>query len=410
MNEFMNTTLIKREAYLEKMRALRDRHLIKVISGVRRCGKSSLLALFERELLDSGVAAHQIQTINFEEAKNINLSDWLPLHNHLEANLLPDRMNYILLDELQLVNGFEKMIDSLFVKPNVDLYVTGSNAYFLSGEWATLLSGRYMEIKMLPFSFGEYVEMSGDDQRRLDERFLDFMRNGGFPQSVDLFEQSVDLGIDYLTGVFNTVVVKDILTRRGVNDPTALENVLKFVFDNISNLLSPKRIADYMAGNYRAMSSRTVKAFLTAAEESFVLYGIDRFDIKGKELLRTQQKYYLVDTGLRQVLLAREQQFDVGRTLENVVFLELLRRGYQVWTGRTKAGKEVDFVVKTKTGIIEYYQVTETMRGRETRERELSALQNISDNNAKTILSLDPEANDYNGIKQINVIKWLLKR
>ncbi|MDR2063192.1 MAG: ATP-binding protein [Candidatus Nomurabacteria bacterium] len=406
----MNTKLIKREEYLKKLRDLKDEHIIKVISGVRRSGKSSLLALFKRELLRAGVAHQQIQSINFEEAKNINLSDWLSLHRHLEKNLVPHKMNYIFLDELQLVDNFEKMIDSLFVKPNVDLYVTGSNAYFLSGEWATLLSGRYMEIKMLPFSFAEYVEMLGDDRRQDEAKFFDFLRNGGFPQSVEIFKKNISLGIDYLTGVFNTVAIKDILTRKGANDPDALENVLKFVFDNISKPLSPKKIADYMASNYRSMSSRTIEAFLTAAKESFVLYDVDRFNIKGKELLQTQQKYYLVDTGLRQVLLARDQQFDTGRALENVVYLELLRRGYQVWTGKTKSGKEVDFVAKTNTGIIEYYQVTETMRGETTRERELSALQNIDDNNTKIVLSLDPEWNNYDGIQQKNVISWLLDK
>jgi predicted AAA+ superfamily ATPase len=404
----MEKHLIKREEYLGKLRILRDKHVIKVISGVRRSGKSSLLALFRDELLKSGVSEAQTQTINFEEAKNIDLTDWLSLHNHLERNLVPDKMNYIFLDELQLVSGFEKMIDSLFVKENVDLYVTGSNAYFLSGKWATLLSGRYMEIKMLPFSFREYLKMLGSGVGRQDENFTNYLKNGGFPQAVEIFRENINLGVDYLTGIYNTVVVKDILTREGVNDPDALENVLKFVFDNISNLLSPKKIADYMASNYRSISSRTVKKFLVAAKESFMLYSVDRFDIKGKELLQTQQKYYLVDTGLRQVLLARDQQFDVGRALENVVFLELLRRGYQVWTGKTKAGKEVDFVAKSTVGILEYYQVAETMRGEETRERELSALRNIDDNNAKYILTLDPEANNYDGIGQVNVVDWLV--
>jgi len=403
--------LIQREEYLEKLRTLRDKRVIKIISGVRRCGKSSLLELFRRELLADGVLPEQIQSINFEEAKNIDLKDWLALHNRVESNLVAGRMNYVFLDELQLVKGFESMINSLFVKENVDLYVTGSNAYFLSGEWATLLSGRYMEIKMLPFSFEEYVNMLGeDDRRRYDEKFVDYLKNGGFPQSVEIFRENLNLGIDYLTGIYNTVVVKDILTRDGVNDPDALTNVLKFVFDSVGNLLSPNRIADYMANNYRTMSSRTVDGFLKAARESFVLYGVDRFDIRGKELLQTQQKYYLVDVGLRQVLLARDQQFDSGRALENVVYLELLRRGYQVWAGKTKSGREVDFVVKSRDGVLTYYQVTETMRGEDTRERELAALRNIDDNNRKVVLTLDLETNNYDGIEQVNVIEWLVAK
>jgi predicted AAA+ superfamily ATPase len=404
-----NDNLINREDYLAKLRALRDKHIIKIISGVRRCGKSKLLELFRRELIKSGVGEPQIQSINFEDAKNIDLTDWLSLHDHLEANLVPDKMNYIFLDELQLVSGFEKMIDSLFVKENVDLYVTGSNAYFLSGQWATLLSGRYMEIKMLPFSFREYLDMLGEGDGHHSKLFMDYLKNGGFPQSIEIFQENLSLGIDYLIGVFNTVVVKGILTREGVNDSDALTNILKFVFDNVGNPLSPNKIANYMSNNYRAISSRTVEALLTATKESFVLYSADRFDIRGKELLQTQQKYYLVDTGLRQVLLARDQQFDSGRALENVIYLELLRRGYQVWTGKTKAGREVDFVAKSKAGILSYYQVTETMRGESTRERELSALRNIDDDNRKVVLSLDPEANNFDGIEQINAIDWLLE-
>jgi predicted AAA+ superfamily ATPase len=401
--------MIKREEYLEKLRSLRDKHIIKVVTGVRRSGKSVLLQLFCDELLESGVSPKQTQTINFEDAKNLDLKDWKKLHDFLESNLVADKMNYIFLDEIQNVRGWEKMVDSLFVKPNVDLYITGSNAYFLSSEFSTLLSGRHIEIKMLPFSFAEYTKMLGSDSL-IDKpaTFAQFLRNGGMPQSVEMFASSDDIGIDYLTGVFNTVVVRDVLTRNGVNDPDALTNILKFTFDNVGNLLSPKRIADYMASNYRSMSSRTVENFLRATVESFILYGVDRFDIKGKELLQTQQKYYLVDTGFRRMLLGRGEQFDSGRALENVVYLELLRRGYQVWIGKTKSGKEVDFVARGKDGVLEYYQVTETMLGEATRERELAPLRNIDDNNRKIVLTLDPATNNYDGIEQINATDWLL--
>jgi len=401
--------MIKRENYLEKLRQLRDKHIIKVISGVRRSGKSTLLALFRKELIDNGVKENQIQSINFEEAKNINLTNWKKLHDEIESKLLADKMNYIFLDEIQNVKEFEKMVDSLFVKENVDLYITGSNAYILSSELSTLLSGRQIEISILPFSFAEYVEILGENSMiNRQKTFINFLKNGGFPQSVEMFKESDSLGIDYLTGIYTTVVLKDIITREGINDPEAFENTFKFVFDNIGNPLSPKKIADYMRSNYRAISSRTIEKFLSAAIDSFILYSIDRFDIKGKELLQTQQKYYLVDTGLRQVLLAKGDQFDLGRALENVIYLELLRRGYQIWVGKTKTGKKIDFLAKNKEGVLEYYQVTESMHNEETRERELSALQNIDDNNRKYVITLDPEKNNFNGIEQINAIDWVL--
>lgn len=402
--------MINRENYLEKLRQLKDKHIIKVISGVRRSGKSTLLELFRKELIKSGIKENQVQSINFEEAKNVNLANWKELHDEIESKLIGNKMNYIFLDEIQNVKEFEKMVDSLFVKKNVDLYITGSNAYFLSSEFSTLLSGRQMEIKLLPFSFSEYIDILGKknltDYQKL---FINFLKNGGFPQSVEMFNENNNLGIDYLSGLYHTVVLKDIITREGVNDSEALENTLKFVFDNIGNLLSPKKIADYMGNNYRKISSRTIEKFLSATTDSFILYCVDRFDIKGKELLQTQQKYYLVDTGLRQVLLAKGEQFDLGRALENVIYLELLRRGYQVWVGKTKSGKEIDFVAKNKEGVIEYYQIAETIRGEETKQRELSALNNIDDNNRKFILTLDPEKNNFNGIEQINAIDWLLK-
>ncbi len=401
--------MIKREEYLKKLRSLRDKHIIKVVTGVRRSGKSVLLQLFRDELLESGVEQRQTQTINFEEAKNLGLQNWTKLHDHIESELVPDKMNYVFLDEVQWVEEWEKMVDSLFTKSNVDLYITGSNAYFLSSEFSTLLSGRQIEIKMLPFSFLEYTQLLGENSL-VDKptTFANYLRNGGMPQAVEMFATSEDIGVDYLTGVFNTVVVRDILTREGVSDSDALKNILKFAFDNVGNLFSPKRVSDYMASNYRTISSRTVEKFLQAAVDSFILYGADRFDIKGKELLQTQQKYYLVDTGFRRVVLGRGEQFDSGRALENVVYLELLRRGYQVWIGRTKAGKEIDFVARNKEGVLEYYQVAETMLGEEARERELSALNNIDDNNRKIILTLDPAGNNYDGIEQVNVIEWLL--
>lgn len=401
--------MIKRENYLEKLRALRDKDLIKVLTGVRRSGKSTLLAMFRDELIASGIDKSQIQTYNLEEVDNLKLRGWKTLHDTITSQLIPDRQNYIFLDEIQNVPEFERMIDSLYAKTNTDLYVTGSNAYFLSSDLATLLSGRQIEIKVLPFSFAEYIESHLDTSYSRSELFDRYLRNGGFPQAIELFKIDENLAIEYLTGVFSTVVLKDVIDRPGVaNDSEALRNTLRFVFDNIGSLVSPKRIADYMTSNYRSISSRTIENFLSATVDGFILYEANRFDVKGKELLQTQQKYYLVDTGLRRVLLGRDEQFDTGRALENIIYLELIRRGHQVWVGKTKSGKEVDFVVLTKEGLLEYYQVTETMRGEETRERELSALRNIDDHNRKVVITLDPLDNNYDGIEQVNAIDWLL--
>lgn len=401
--------MIQREQYLSKLRALRDKNLIKVLTGVRRCGKSTLLSMFRDELIAEGVEPAQIQSYNFEEISNDKLLDWRLLHDTISSKLIPNKQNYIFLDEIQNVDNFERTLDSLYAKSNTDLYITGSNAYFLSSDIATLLAGRQIEIKILPYSFREYTKASQNLPISNSDRFTSFLQNGGFPQAVDLFSTSENIGIDYLTGIFSTVVLKDIITRDKVaNDPEALRNILRFIFDNVGSLVSPKKIADYMKSNYRSISNKTVENFLSATVDGFILYSADRFDIKGKELLQTQQKYYLVDTGMRRVLLGRDTQFDTGRALENIIYLELIRRGYQVWIGKTKSGKEVDFVARTPTGVLEYYQVTETMLGEAVRERELSALRNIDDHHKKTIITLDPGSNNYEGISQVNAIDWLL--
>ena len=373
---------------------------------MRRSGKSTLLGLFKDELISSGVEERQIISYNFEDlAAPVDITQ---LHNEIEIRLIAGKKSYVFLDEIQNVKEWEKMVDSLFIKDNVDLYITGSNAFMLSGELATLLSGRYMEISILPLSFKEYMELFGD-KTDLTRKFSQYLQNGGFPQSFEMFAQSDQLGIDYLRGIYTTIVLKDVVTRDGADDAEALENILKFVFQNIGNLVSPNRIADYMKSNYRTIDPRKVERLLSVSKDSFILYAANRFDIKGKELLQTQQKYYLVDTGLRRVLLGLGVDQDTGNALENIVYLELLRRGYQAWVGKTKAGKEVDFVARDKEGVLEYYQVAETMRGEETKERELSALRNIDDNNRKFIITLDPEKNNYHGIEQVNAIDWLLE-
>lgn len=394
---------VERKAYLKQLETLKDKHIIKVVTGVRRCGKSTLLKMFSQRLRESGVDNRQIQFYNFESL-DLDL-DYMGLYNKIKGSLVNGKRNYIFLDEIQNVQNFEKLVDGLFVLENTDIYMTGSNAFMLSGDLATFLSGRYMEIKMLPLSFGEYLELVGSlDATR---QFGQYLARGGMPQSVEMFKEDHFTGMDYLTGVFNTVVVKDIITREGMDDAEMLNRILRFLFDNIGNLVSPNKIANYIKSNYRTIDQRKVEKIIAAICESYILYPVQRYNIKGKELLRTQQKYYVVDLGFKSALLGVVD--GSGSRLENLVYLELLRRGYQVWVGQTKDGKEVDFVAKDANGSLEYYQVTQTMLAPETADRELRALKEIDDHNPKYIITEDIGAKDYDGIKQINVIDWLLE-
>lgn len=394
---------IKRTKYLDKLSALQDKHIIKVITGMRRTGKSVLLAQFAEQLRQAGVDESRIQRYNFEDITTV--LDYRAIHDEISAKLIPNQMNYIFLDEIQNVPEFERMVDSLFVKENVDLYITGSNAYMLSGELATLLSGRYIELNVLPLSFREYLELSGQSA---SDGFDNYIYNGGMPQSVEMFKESEELGIEYLRGVFNTVLVKDVLTRDGVGDGEALNNLLKFLLDNVGSLTSPHKIAEYMKSNYRTIDQRKLEKMITAMAEAFILFPVNRSEIKGKELLATQQKYYLVDTGFRKIFLNLKDGTDMGHLIENMVYLELIRRGNQVWVGKTLNGKEIDFVARDIRGATTYYQVTETMLNSVTRDRELTALQAIDDHNSKIILTLDKGQASYDGIKQINLVEWLL--
>lgn len=371
---------------------------------MRRTGKSVLLAQFADILRESGVADEQIQQYNFEDITTV--LNYETIHGEITDKLIPDKMNYIFLDEVQNIPEFERMVDSLFVRENVDIYMTGSNAYMLSGELATLLSGRYMEINVLPLSFGEYLELSGKDK---NDGFYDYVYNGGMPQSIEMFDENEELGIEYLRGVFNTVLVKDVLSREEVGDGEVLNNLLKFLLDNVGNLTSPHKIAEYMKANYRTVDQRKLEKMITAMAEAFILFPVNRSEIKGKELLVTQQKYYLIDTGFRKIFLDLKNGEDFGHLIENIVYLELLRRGARVWIGKTLNGKEVDFVVRDKNGATVYYQVVETMQNEVTRERELGALEAIEDHNAKVILTMDRGKASHDGILQLNLLDWLLQ-
>ena len=395
--------IVKRKIYLERLWNLKDKHLIKVVTGLRRSGKSTLLELFRTELLESGVPKTCIQSYNFEDL-DVE-TDYLKLHEEIKAGLNKKQMNYVFLDEIQNVENFEKLLDSLFVQENVDLYVTGSNAFLLSSELATLLSGRQVEINILPLSFQEYIELNQGEN--LPALFELYRKNGGLPQSIEMFREGNFEGTEYLRGVFNTVILNDIVARSGKDDVAALENILKFLFSNVGSTTTPSSIANYMKSHNRKIDPRKVERLIGAAVDSFILYPVNRFNIKGKELLQTQQKYYLVDLGFRRLLLGLSEGADAGHLLENIVYLELRRRGNQVWVGQTKNGQEVDFVVRDAEGGTAYYQVVETMKDPSTAERELSALNNIDDHNAKYVITLDAGTFDHGGIKQVNALDWL---
>lgn len=401
---------VKREIYLAKLRATKDKNLIKVITGIRRCGKSFLLKQFRSEIISSGTPESNTQYLNFEDAENGTYDkSWQEILQGISSKLV-DGMNYIFLDEIQNIPEWEKLVDSLYVKENIDLYITGSNAYFLSSEIATLLSGRQFEIKVFPFSYREFLEGAyNPGEAPAGLALTRYLRYGGMPQAVD-FGEDYNLVTEYLTGIYNTVVMRDVMNRQGITDPEVLNRVVTYVFDNIGNTFSSKKVADYLSSNFRSVSSQTIDKYLSAMQDSFVFYQAQRFNIRGKELLKTNRKYYAVDMGLRNVLLARGDAFDIGRAIENTVYLELLRRGLQVFIGQTKNDREVDFVTKDKNGAITYYQVCETMRGEETRARELAALRDIDDDYRKIVLCLDPESNNFEGIEQINLEKWLVSQ
>lgn len=394
--------MIPRIEYLEELKRWKDKDLIKVVTGIRRCGKSTLFELFIDDLKKNDITEEQIIQINLESPE-YNFKDYMELYNYVKEKLIPNKKNYVFLDEVQNVDKFQKAVDGLYIKKNVDLYITGSNAYLLSGELATLLSGRYIEIKMLPLSFKEYVEYYKKDN--YEKLYLDYINRSSFPYAINLeSEKEVD---DYLESIYNTIILKDIVSRKKA-DSAMIQSLTRFMFSNIGNLLSVKKIADTMTSDGRAISVHTVDSYLEALVDSFIFNKVSRFDIKGKQYLMTGKKYYATDVTMRYAILGRKN-IDAGHILENVIYLELLRRGYKVYIGKS-GDKEVDFACENKDGFT-YYQVALTVRDEKTLERELSALQSINDHYPKFILTMDmdPDA-DFNGIKKINAIEWLLNK
>lgn len=402
--------IIQRQTYLERLWQLKDKNLIKVIIGVRRAGKSVLLQLFRQELLNSGVSEKQIISINFEERKNVDLTNWIKLHDEIESKLVKNKMNYIFLDEVQMVDQFERMVDSLFVKPNTDIYITGSNAFLLSSELATLLSGRYITTNVLSLSFKEYIQAYPEENK--DRLFDKFLVGSAMPETLELATNNTNLVNDYLHDVYETIIHKDIQNRFKIRDTTNFQRVVKFVFDNIGNLTTAKSITDSLNSdnmNHKSdISHKTVNNYLEYLTASYLFYKVDRYDIKGKNLLKTQNKYYAVDLGFRQALLGQKHDIDMGHKLENLVFLELRRRNNgHILIGKTDS-KEVDFMVQDNSGNRSYYQVTLSTKDEKTLRRELEPLQKIKDSYPKFIISTDFDNSIYNGIQKINVIDWLL--
>ena len=397
--------MIERQEYLKQLIKFKDTDLIKIVTGIRRCGKSTMFDIYIDYLKKQGVQDNQIIKINIENPE-ITFNNYMELYNYVKERLNKEKKTYVFIDEVQNIDDFQKAIDGLYINKNIDLYITGSNAYLLSGELATLISGRYIEIKMLPLSFKEYLSVFGENVDK-QEKLLDYFKYGSLPQTVQLFKIDPDLIDGYLDGVFSTVIYKDVMKRKNINNKMLLESIIKYIFSNIGSPISTKKISDTLTSMNRATSNHTVENYISALLEAFLLYKVDRFDAKGKNILSSGYKYYIVDLGFRTHLLGKKAGQDMGHILENIVYLELLRRGYKVYTGKVD-DLEIDFVAENKNGL-EYYQVSLTTREEKTLERELRPLQKTGDFYPKYLLTMDRDLEaDYEGIKKINVIDWLL--
>lgn len=406
---------IDRKEYLDFLIKSKDRQIIKVVSGVRRCGKSTLFEIYKDYLLENGIIENQIISINFEDMNYEELTDYKKLYAYIQSKMLGNKKNYIFLDEIQHVDKFEKVVDSLFIKENTDLYITGSNAYFMSSELATLLSGRYIELKMLPLSFKEYyqtrlvyeeIEKKRKPAKTLLQYYNEYIVNSSFPYTLQLNGDLQNIQ-EYLRGIYNSVLLKDIVARLKISDVMRLESVVKYIFDNIGNVSSISKIGNTMTSVGRKTDSKTIEKYIRGLVESLLIYEVTRYNIKGKEFLSTLAKYYVADLGLRQVMLGN-RNIDRRHILENVIYLELLRRKGNVYVGQFDR-KEIDFVV-VNANEIEYYQVALTVLEENTLKRELEAFKNIKDNYPKYLLTLDDVMinTNYDGIKVLNALEWLL--
>lgn len=399
--------MIQRKTYLDNLIALKDKRIIKVITGVRRCGKSTLFELYVEYLKKAGVEENRIIFVNLEELEHVDLLEYHVLYEYIISKIVSKEQYYIFIDEVQKCKGFEKVVDSLFVKKNCDVYITGSNAYLLSGELATLLSGRYIQIDMLPFSFKEYYEATRSGGKSKKELFDQYLKYGSFPYIAYLSDDDKVIR-QYIEGIYTTILLKDVAAREKIKDISVLENILKTIASSIGSPLSAKKISDTLVSGGRRISPNTVEIYLRALTDSYILYNATRYDIKGRQFLKTLGKYYFVDSGIRNHIIIQSAS-DLGHLLENVVYLELLRRKNRVNIGKLSE-KEVDFVA-TNMNEVEYYQVSASVLDEQTLKRELAPLQDIQDHYPKILLTLDDIGNgvNYAGIKQMNIIDWLLQ-
>lgn len=406
MSDVPEQKLVQRKNYLEWLKNWREKQLIKVVAGVRRCGKSTLFKLYIDWLLENGISPTQIISINLEELEHEDLLNYRALYDYIKGRLYKGGYTYVFIDEVQNCKDYEKAVDSLFVKDNVDVYITGSNAYLLSGELATLLSGRYVQISMLPLSFAEYVTFKDVGEKELSSAFQTYLRFGTFPAVATLNDRE-DLIHSYLDGIYNSILVKDVAIRLGITDISILTSIAKFLFSNVGSPVSVKKIADTINSTGRTISVNTVDKYLHALCDSYLFYKAERYDIRGRQHLKTLGKYYAVDSGLRELLLASSTA-DLGHVLENIVYLELLRRGKKVKIGKV-AEKEIDFVAEDANGMT-YYQVSASVLDKNTLKRELNPLKRIPDHHPKVLLTLDeiPRTANYDGIRQLHVVDWLL--
>ena len=400
-------SMIARKIYLNQLISLCNQNIIKVITGIRRCGKSTLLSEFKDYLKAKGVEENNILLLNFEEREYSDFARWEDVYDYILDKLSVEGMKYVFLDEVQRIVCFEKLVDALFVKKDIDLYITGSNAFLLSSELGTLLSGRYIAINLHPFSFSEYVS-AFENNVNTDRLFRQYMNASCFPEAVNLSISSPNMVNTYLKSLYDTVVVKDIVKRNNLRKFDTLQNILNFLFDNIGNVVSPNNITDVLRKTTgESISHNTVLKYLRYFTESYLVYPVRLYNIKGKRLLESNYKYYIVDLGLKNILNTNSALSDLGHKLENVVYFELLRRGGDVYAGKSGNG-EVDFVVQKHDGNREYYQVAYTVNDEKTLKRELSSLEKIKDSYPKYLLTTDFDNVNYNGIQKINILDWLL--
>lgn len=400
---------IIRKRYLDKLSVLKDKNFIKVATGVRRCGKSTLMIQFQ-DLLRNENNNVSILAINMDmpDFRFLAEKNWKEIYDYILENLNPKQTNYVFIDEVQNVPEFEKLLEGLYVHPNIDLYVTGSNAFLLSSELATLLTGRAFEINVLPFSFSEYLEFT-EKQTNSDRAFVEYIQTGGFPEAIRLSAEGNFYATEYLQTVFRNIYENDISIRHTIYGEESYMEVVNFLIDSVGSTVSAGNIAKVLTANKKKIDNKTVSKYIDTLVESYLFYKVNRYDIKGKQHLATQEKYYLVDLGFRNAMLGKELASDAGHLLENIVYLELIRRNYQVWIGKVN-NLEVDFIVRNNDGFTKYIQVSQTVQDKGTLERELTPLNTIPDHFEKLLITMDYDTGTYNGIKKINAIDWLLNK